>query len=115
MVTSLTHLLPFVQAMALLPIEQRIAKLHCDYWIGYNLAEKALNRLEELLQSPKRIRIPNMLIIGPTNNDKTMIVEKFRRKYLPYKSNDEEHEVIPALMIQMPSDPSRPSVTVGRL
>lgn len=105
-IMNLTHLLPSVQEIALLSAEQRISKLHSDYWIGYNLAEKALNRLEELLNHPKRLRMPNMLIIGPTNNGKTMIVEKFRHKHLPYESEDGEHKVIPVLMVQMPSDPT---------
>lgn len=47
-----------------------------------------------------------MLIIGPTNNGKTMIVEKFRRQHLPYESEDKGHEIIPVLSIQMPSDPT---------
>ncbi len=50
--------------------------------------------------------MPNMVIIGPTNNGKTMIVEKFRRNHLPYDSDDGTHEVIPVLMVQMPSDPT---------
>ena len=50
--------------------------------------------------------MPNMLIISPTNNGKTMIVEKFRRSHLPYESDDGKYEVIPVLMVQMPSDPT---------
>ncbi len=103
---KLDHLLPTARDIALLPSEQRIAKLRNDYWIGYSRAEQALQRLEELLNSPKRIRMPNMLIISPTNNGKTMIVEKFRRNHLPYESDDGEYEVIPVLMVQMPSNPT---------
>lgn len=102
---TLDHLLPAALDIALLSAEQRIAKFQSDYWIGYSRAEQALKRLEELLNSPKRIRIPNMLIISPTNNGKTMIVEKFRRNHLPYESDNEEY-VIPVLMVQMPSDPT---------
>ena len=47
-----------------------------------------------------------MLLISPTNNGKTMIIEKFRRKYLPYISANQEHEIIPVLTVQMPSNPS---------
>lgn len=46
-----------------------------------------------------------MLIISPTNNGKTMIVEKFRRNRLPYEPDDGEYEVMPVLMVQMPSNP----------
>ena len=100
------HLLPNIREIALLPVEQRIIRLRNEYWIGYNRAEVALNRLEDLLNYPKRLRMLNMLIIGPTNNGKTMIVEKFRRNHLPYESADGEHEIIPVLMVQMPSNPT---------
>lgn len=103
---TLNHLLPSVQPIAMLSSEERIEKLRNDYWIGYSHAEQALLRLEDLLSYPKRVRMPNMLIIGPTNNGKTMIVEKFRRRHLPYESEDRSHEIIPVLMVQMPSDPT---------
>ena len=103
---KLDHLLPEAREIALLPAEQRIAQLRSDYWIGYSRAEQALKRLEELLNWPKKLRMPNMLIIGSTNNGKTMIVEKFRRSHLPYESDNGEHELVPVLMVQMPSNPT---------
>ncbi len=100
------HLLPNICEIALLPVEQRIAKLRSDYWIEYTRAQEALHRMEELLNHPQKIRMPNMLLISPTNNGKSMIVEKFRRKHLPYTSANQDHEVIPVLTVQMPSNPS---------
>ena len=100
------HLLHNICEIALLPVEQRIAKLRSEYWIEYTRAQGALYKMEELLNYPKRIRMPNMLLISPTNNGKSMIVEKFRRKHLPYTSANQDHEVIPVLTVQMPSNPS---------
>lgn len=102
------HLLPVVRKTALLPAKERIAKLQGDFWVGYGRAEDAVNRLEDLLQRPRRIRMPNMLIIGPTNNGKTMIVEKFRRQHLPFGASGGggRNDVVPVLMMQMPSDPT---------
>ena len=100
------HLLPNICEISLLPVEQRIAKLRSDYWIEYTRAQEALHRMEELLNHPQKIRMPNMLLISPTNNGKSMIVEKFRRKHLPYTSANQDHEVIPVLTVQMPSNPS---------
>lgn len=102
----LEHLLPSAHIIARLSPEERIIKLQGDYWIGYNHAEQALNHLQTLLKYPKRIRMPNMLLIGPTNNGKTMIVERFRRQHMPYESEDKNHEVIPVLMVQMPASPT---------
>jgi len=48
--------------------------------------------------------MPNLLIVGPTNNGKSMIVEKFRRGHRPVTEADREH--VPVLCVQMPSDPS---------
>lgn len=48
--------------------------------------------------------MPNLLLVGPTNNGKSMIIEKFRRRH-PLVSGP-EREQIPVLSVQMPSDPS---------
>jgi predicted ATPase with chaperone activity len=43
--------------------------------------------------------MPNLLLIGPTNNGKSMIVEKFRRMHPPVSHPDHEH--IPVLAVQI--------------
>jgi len=48
--------------------------------------------------------MPNLLLIGPTNNDKSMLIERFRRAHLPRVHPDRED--IPVLCVQMPSEPS---------
>jgi hypothetical protein len=48
--------------------------------------------------------MPNLLLLGPTNNGKSMIVDKFRRTHPPVSHPD--HEQIPVLAMQMPSEPS---------
>jgi type II secretory pathway predicted ATPase ExeA len=49
--------------------------------------------------------MPNLLLIGPTNNGKSMIIEKFRRTYLSDAANPSPPEEIPIVIVQMPSDP----------
>ena len=102
----MNHLLPNIREITLLSTKERIEKLRSEYWIGYTRAQEALSRMEELLNYPKRVRMPNMLLISPTNNGKTMIIEKFRRNHLPYTSENGEYEIIPVLKVQMPSNPS---------
>ena len=80
---DLSHLHPAVRQAALLPADQRLAVIRADRWIGYPRASQALARLEALLAWPSRQRMPNMLLIGPTNNGKSMIIEKFRRAHPP--------------------------------
>ena len=64
----------------------RVRHIRTDCWITYARAEAALSAMEDLLSFPKRIRMPNLLLIGPTNNGKSMVVEKFRRSH-PHSSS----------------------------
>lgn len=92
------------EAAAALPDEERMRRIRADRWIGYTRAQVALKRMEELFYWPRKQRMPNLLIIGPTNNGKSMIVEKFRRGHGP--SNNTEKELIPLVVVQTPSEPS---------
>ena len=76
---SYPHLLPQTCALADAPAEIRIQRIRADRWIGYARAEAALAAMDDLLTFPKRTRMPNLLLVGPSNNGKTMIVEKFKR------------------------------------
>jgi hypothetical protein len=98
---DLSHLLPSVQVQARLPADERIRHVRADRWIGYPRALSALERLETLFAWPSRQRMPNLLLIGPTNNGKSMLVEKFRRSHPSTVSPDRED--IPVLCVQMPS------------
>ena len=103
-IIDLSHLLPAAQGLARLPADERIHRLRADRWIGYPRAVEALNRLEALYTWPNKQRMPNLLLVGPTNNGKSMIVEKFRRAHPASSDADQEH--IPVLVVQMPSEPS---------
>lgn len=101
------HLLPTVQTLADAPNEARIRRIRTDRWLGYARAEAALAALEDLLSFPKRTRMPNLLLVGPSNNGKTMIVEKFRRQHLPGSEESARDGAIrvPVLKVQMPPAP----------
>lgn len=80
---NLSHLHPNARQAAMQPVEQRLALIRANRWIGYPRAAEAVDRLEELLTWPARQRMPNVLLIGPTNNGKSMIIERFRREHPP--------------------------------
>jgi hypothetical protein len=82
----------------------RIRRIRTDRWIGYARAQTALNAIEELLTFPKRTRMPNILLVGPTNNGKTMIVERFRRGQFATEADEtpDGTAVVPVLKVQMP-------------
>ena len=102
----MNHLLPHVREILDLPQSERISGIHSDWWIVYGAANRALDTLHALLIHPKRVRMPNLLIIGATNNGKTMIVEKFKRMHPQMVSSCGQHDIVPVVIMQMPSDPS---------
>ncbi len=107
MTGGLDHLSPTARAIADLPPSERIAHLHGQWWIAHPHAEYALAKLEAALQfGPGRIRPPNLLIVGPTNNGKSMIAEKFRRLHPAEPSPCGQREIVPVVVMQMPTEPS---------
>jgi hypothetical protein len=104
---DLSHLAPSIREVAILPNDERIQQIRADRWIGYTRARATLQQLEELLAWPGKQRMPNLLIIGPTNNGKSMIIEKFRRDHLLVAAREfRDHELIPIVVVQTPSEPS---------
>ena len=101
------HLHSAVRALAEEDNESRIRRIRTDRWITYDRAEAALAAMEDLLNFPKRTRMPNLLLVGPTNNGKTMIVEKLRRAHppIPPSATSEGAASIPILKVQMPAGP----------
>lgn len=105
---AMPHLMPWAKEIALLPDCERIHRVRTDRWVGYTQATEAVAKLEMLLSHPKRQRMPNLLLIGPTNNGKSMIIEKFRRTHLSENGNHYQPEEMPIVVVQMPSDPKIP-------
>ncbi|MFI7154418.1 TniB family NTP-binding protein [Nonomuraea sp. NPDC050022] len=100
---DLSHLHEGARWIARLPSSERLRHARADRWIGYTRARQALAELGKLLAAPKRERMPNLLLVGATNNGKSMIIEKFRRSH-PLVAHIDREE-IPVLVVQMPSDP----------
>ena len=106
---DLAHLHPGAREHARLPDDERVRRVRAERWIGYPRATAALRRLEELWDWPRRQRMPNLLLAGPTNNGKSMIIEKFRRTSearVAASSGDRLVSPIPLVVMQMPSEPS---------
>lgn len=101
---NLHHLHESARSVARLPADERLRHVRADRWIGYSRATTALGRLETLYSWPGKQRMPNLLLLGPTNNGKSMIIEKFRRLHPPTSRSDREQ--VPVLAVQMPSEPS---------
>ena len=105
--TDLSHLTKEARAILELSDYDRIIRIQADRWIGYPIAKKVLTRLDDIINWPSKQRMPNLLIIGPTNNGKSTIIEKFRRKYPAAETRKNFGDMrMPVVIFQMPPDPS---------
>lgn len=84
---------------------ERIHYIRSPHWIGYPAAQTALDRMENLLTHPKSHRMPNLLLIGDTNNGKTMLVRRFCNRYKPQDNPQGEAAIVPVLYVQAPPVP----------
>lgn len=100
-----SHLSDTAASKLELPDQERIQHIKKPRWIGYSRAKDILEKLEDLLIHPVQPRMPNMLIIGETNNGKTMLVEKFRERHPASENPTGEAVKIPVLYIQAPPSP----------
>lgn len=84
---------------------ERIEKIRSPRWIGYPRAKVVLSKLEDLLVYPRSHRMPNMLVVGDTNNGKTMLVQRFCSLH-PADNNPSGDGVhVPVLFVQAPPIP----------
>jgi hypothetical protein len=82
-----------------------IQKLRGSRFIAYPVANRIIGQLEDLLHLPKVHRMPNLLIVGETNNGKSMIVNRFLSKHKPEVHLAGEPSRFPVLVVQAPNVP----------
>lgn len=99
------HLSETAASKLALSDRERILHIKKPRWIGYGRAREVLGKLEDLLAHPRQDRMPNMLLIGETNNGKTMLVSKFRDLHPATENPDGDAANIPVLYIQAPPSP----------
>jgi hypothetical protein len=97
-----------------LPNEMRINFINSEHWINYTQAQQVLTKLGDLINFPKRSRMPNLLVLSPTNNGKTMLIKRFMGLYpATYKSKGfldrmdphDYYDELPVLYVPMSSNP----------
>lgn len=103
--TAFSHLLPEAAAKLKLPDDERIEEMLRDQWIGYPKAGEILARMEELLKHPKIVRMPNLLVIGRTNNGKTHILRRFQELHPACDNEGGEAASVPIVFVQAPAIP----------
>ena len=86
--------------------EARIHYIHSDRWIGYPRAKSILDLMQDLLEYPRKKRMPCLLVVGESNAGKTMIADRFAKLNPGYEKEGGDGVVIPVLSIQAPPTPS---------
>jgi type II secretory pathway predicted ATPase ExeA len=81
--------------------EARIAEVRKDFWVGYTSAKKILADLEDLFHFPRKIRMPNIAIIGDTNNGKSFILDRFVSKNSRPFDPNEDKTTLPIVHIKL--------------
>jgi len=103
--TSFTHLNAATADLLDMSDAERIERVRSARWIGYPRAKEVLAKLEDLLIYPKSHRMPNLLIVGDTNNGKTMLVRRFCSLHESYDNPDGNGIQVPVLFLQAPPVP----------
>jgi len=74
---SYNHIHPDFLHIMKMSDKERIEFMDQPRWIGYKIASQMLDTLQGLLHKPSRPRMPNLLIVGESNNGKTTIIRRF--------------------------------------
>lgn len=85
--------------------KERILSVKKFKWIGYTNAIKIHKKLEDLRDYPKTLRMPNLLLIGDSNNGKTVLLNKFAENNNSFVDENTQELILPVLMVQAPPDP----------
>ncbi|WP_440778803.1 TniB family NTP-binding protein [Pseudomonas syringae] len=100
--TEFAHLHADFRPVLLLSDRERIQFLGQSRWIGYKSAHTVLDSLESLLEAPKRSRMPNLLIVGESNNGKTTIIKQFEKVHGKGYVDEDDEPVRPVIVAEAP-------------
>jgi hypothetical protein len=94
-----------------LPPSAQWISLARDRWVNYPAGDTGLRRLQELLATPARVRMPCLLIYGVSGAGKSMLLEKFQRDHTEVCQRRSGRRLVVA--VQMPPVPP-PSQSLQR-
>ena len=95
-----SHIHKNFRHIALLPNSERIEFIDTPRWIGYSRANEVIEVMQGLMNKVKQHRMPNLLLVGDSNNGKTTIIQDFAARF--GESYSDEKLVIPVCLIQAP-------------
>lgn len=107
---SYPHLHSKTALIVKLSSEARIEWMKERRWFGYPRAQEIIDELEELLAYPRVDRMPNILIVGRSNNGKSSICREFYHRHPVNENPNGEHIIVPVLYIECPGIPTESGI-----
>ncbi len=98
-------LYPQTKALLEASDEDRIYEIKSEHFIPHYRVQKVLQEMDDLMNHPPTHRMPNRLLLGKTNNGKSMAVLKFLKANPPEINPDGEAVIVPVLYVLMPAVP----------
>lgn len=99
------HLLVQAGELADAADDVRIRAIQAGGWIGYPRAREVIDQMEALLNHPPIERMPNLLLVGPTNNGKTQILSRFLARHPPTPDPAGDITLTPVVLVAAPPTP----------
>ncbi|NMM50315.1 TniB family NTP-binding protein [Marinigracilibium pacificum] len=85
--------------------QERIESIRQSHWIGYPVAKSILKGLNDLLNYPQVHRMPNLLLVGDSNNGKTALLNQFGQYHQSFLNKETGELIVPVVLIQSPPEP----------
>ncbi|HEY9017762.1 TniB family NTP-binding protein [Thiomicrospira sp.] len=105
MTENYTHLHESVHEVILKGKQERIDFMNNPLWINHNRSTQVVQILNQLLRSPKKPRMRNLLLIGEPNIGKTSLIKYYSSLHPSYIEEDEDsvsRTNIPLVVIDAP-------------
>lgn len=98
------HLEEDTREQLALPKSERRMAVEDPFWIEYERAGKILAFLDDLLHLPKKHRMPGCILLGPSNNGKTSLLDEFISRYPGSVREDGTGVDFPIVKINVPAN-----------
>jgi len=96
------HIHPDFRHIMSMTDKDRLDFMDQPRWIGYKTSTQILDTLQGLMHKPVRPRMPNLLIVGDSNNGKTTIIRRFRDLCGAGYVNEDSEPVKPVILAEAP-------------
>lgn len=95
--------------------KERLEFLDQKRWIGYKDAQFIIDTLQGLLHKPARLRMPNLLIVGDSNNGKSSLIDRFFELCGKPYVNEDSDPVKPIIIAESPPNPDEKGLYISIL